>query len=252
MHRRPILLAALLACWFFALPVRAAEEPLPVRPPTGPILAIYGDSLADGLWHVLSALYKKEPGAKIHHFSKVGAGLARPDWPRVFKDIEAAIETQPPLVAIIWVGVNDQLGLRDEARKGYLFGSPGWRTLYQQRGEQLIDAFEKHGTKVIWLGLPVFRGEEEEKGARIVDAAVQELCTRRNITYIPLDPVFRDAQGRYTSHVPDPAQGGKMRAVRTEDGTHFTYWGYESILGKALTHAGLARQTAQKPSAELK
>lgn len=90
-------------------------------------IAVFGDSLANGVGSALYAGIRTRPDDKLHRDSKVGTGITRPDYDTFFRSFGATLGPARITDAVIIFGANDVgNSLRDENHKSYLFGSPGW------------------------------------------------------------------------------------------------------------------------------
>jgi hypothetical protein len=195
-------------------------------------IGIFGDSLGDGVWSGLYSLLRKQPDDKLFRYSKVGSGLTRPDYPAWIAELPKSLEVDRITIAVVMVGANDLQSVRDENRKGFLFGTPGWKQVYQARIQKMLDAFAARDIRVVWLGLPIMRKDESNQGSQVLNEVFAAAIKGKNATFVPLIDDFKDADGAFATHLPDSA--GKPRQVRIEDGVHFTHAGYEMIAAKVI------------------
>lgn len=209
-------------------------------------IAVFGDSLADGTWSGLYQELKAHPEDKLYRDSKVGTGITRPDYDDFLAGFVATLAPDHITDAVVMFGANDYgNSLRDESHKGYLFGTPGWTKVYEQRVQNIITTCQKLGIKVYWIGLPVLRDPGRNQGALALNALLQQVTAANGARFIPLEDDFKDASGGFATHLPD-AQGD-LRDVRAEDGVHFTFYGYDLIARKVLGVV-LAPPPAPKPA----
>lgn len=202
-------------------------------PDDGLTVAVFGDSLGDGVWSGLYLLLRKDKNAKVVRHTKVGAGLTRPDWARWFEDFKAQVAAEPMDVAVVMFGANDHQGLRDENRRGYAYKSEGWKSVYGARVEAILGALKEKGVRTIWLGLPIMRKDEYNTGSRVMDGIFASVAERMGARFVPLASDFASENGDFQTHMVD--QENRMRALRMEDGVHFTPYGYLLVARKALT-----------------
>ncbi|MBF0325447.1 SGNH/GDSL hydrolase family protein [Magnetospirillum moscoviense] len=221
---RPFAIVGLVVLTFFlARPLAAAER----------AIGVFGDSLGDGVWSALTFLLKKNEGDKVFRYTKVGAGLTRPDFPAWIEELPKNLEVDRITHAVVMVGANDLQSVRDENRRGFLFGTPGWKQVYQARIEKMLDAFAARDIPVVWLGLPIMAKDESNQGSQTLsEVFVAATAKGKRVTYLPLIDDFKGEGGAFVTHLPDDA--GKSRQVRLEDGIHFTHYGYERIALKVL------------------
>jgi hypothetical protein len=211
------LVALMLSC--VASSGRAADNRM---------IAVFGDSLADGTW---AGLHQElHPDDKLFRDSKVGTGLTKPDIKDFIQGFADTLERDHINVAVVMFGANDEESLRDDDHKGFLFQTPGWTRVYVGRIEQIIEACRQHKVRVIWVGLPVLRDEALNKGALFLNGLIQDTVTKNGATFVSLEEDFKGADGGFASHLPDAK--GELREARAQDGIHFTFYGYDLIAKK--------------------
>jgi hypothetical protein len=208
----------------------AAVSPSPSANPTS--IAVFGDSLADGLWSGLSTVIKRRcPDCRLYRHSKIGAGLTRPDYLAWFEALPQSLDEEKPQIAVFMIGANDRQGLRDLNRRGYLFRSEGWRGIYAARIKGLIELMRDRDIKVVWVGLPIMLKEDDEKDARYLDEVFATAAQETGAQFLALAHAFVDEEGKFTTHQADSK--GKPQQIRHSDGIHFTGYGYELLANKA-------------------
>jgi len=212
-------------------------------------IAVFGDSLADGIWAGLFDKTNADPDYRLFRDSKVGAGLTRPDYDALFNDFAASLAQDHVTDAVIMFGANDDEGLRDDNHKAYLFESPGWVSTYEARMAMIIAACQQHGIKVIWVGLPVMRAPDRNQDALFMNAMLQRTVQAQHAIFLPLEDDFKGPDGGFALYLPDPDK--KLRQVRAPDGTHFTRYGYDLIASQvvAVIEAPVAAPAHTAPAA---
>jgi hypothetical protein len=203
-------------------------------------IGVFGDSLGDGVYGGLYGVVKTHPGDNVFHYSKVGAGLTRPDYAMWFTEFTAELDRDHITNAVVMFGSNDQQGIRDENRKGYIFPTDGWKAVYSARVDGVLAEFAKRKIPVIWLGLPIMRKDEMNAGATVLDAIFEAESQRRGALFVPLMENFKGTDGGFATHLPD--SGGHLRQVRADDGIHFTPYGYDLIAN--TVYAAIASSAA--------
>ena len=217
-----------IAAWLFlcASATLAADTSAP-----SPLsIGVFGDSLADGVWSGLYTVLKKHPDDHLFRYSKVGTGLTKPDYAAWFDDFTKKLDADHVTVAVIMFGANDQESIRDENQKGYLFQSEGWKRTYSGHVDAILAELAKRHIKAIWLGIPILRKDELNKGADYLNQIFKDSAQKNGATFLSLTDDFKGPDGGFASHLPDSA--GKSRQVRAEDGVHFTPWGYQLVAEK--------------------
>ncbi len=196
-------------------------------------IAVFGDSLADGVWAGIYQEEKANPQDRLFRDSKVGTGLTRPDYDSFVAGFIATLDPDHVTDAVVMFGANDDEGLRDDNHHGYLFESAGWTQVYEQRVQAIIAACQQRGIRVFWLGLPVMRAPDRNQDAIFLNALLQRTVTANGAAFIPLEDRFKGPDGGFALYLPDAA--GNLRQFRAPDGTHFTFLGYDTIAKQVLT-----------------
>jgi hypothetical protein len=195
-------------------------------------IAVYGDSLGDGVWSGLYNSLRQHPETKLLRRAKIGAGLTRPDYAAWFSDLQAGLVQDQVDVAVVMFGANDQQNIRDDNHKGHLFRSDAWKAVYGGRVDAVLHALAERKITTIWLGLPVMRKDELNTGARYLDSIFEQAAKTSGASFVPLLADFADKEGGYQTHMADAT--GRTRQVRLDDGVHFSGYGYELIASKVL------------------
>jgi uncharacterized protein len=236
-------LAALVLAFVFLLPGAPPRAENPARS-----IAVYGDSLADGVWDGFTRVLRREPGGwTVQRRSAIGTGLTRSDFAAWLDQIERDFQTQPARHVVIMVGLNDLRDFRDD-RRGRIYGTPEWDAAYSKRIEALVERLRLHAENVVWIGLPVFRKPEQNEGGRRLSDLYSSVAVRAGASFIPIYDDFLSPDGGYTTHL--NIAEGRVRQVRGEDGQHFIGVGYEMIAAKALFE--IKRLEARKAEAALR
>jgi hypothetical protein len=201
-----------------------AGAPL-ARAAEGRVVAVFGDSLADGLWAGLQGGVAQEAGLRLVRLGTVGNGLTRAGWRDWVTGKAAEARAKGADSAIVMLGANDVQGLRDDQRRTWALASEGWDREYGARAEFVIGAFREAGcASVAWVGLPVMRDAEAERAARHCDEVDAAAAARAGARFVDISKEFRAADGRWTASVPSGPHKGA--ALRAEDGVHFSGLGY--------------------------
>jgi len=190
--------------------VPTTDDPLRVH--------VAGDSLVIPVGPAIIDCLKGDPITLTEAY-KAATGLSRPDvlnWPAKLEADMAA--NNDPDVVVLGFGGNDAQGI--EGPDGPLaLASPEWAAEYQRRVVQVLDAVEKDGRTVYWMGLPTTTAGNIEKAAPLMRRAVEtEIAARPWAHYIDTSAVL--APDGYTAYLPD-GSGGQVK-VRDDDGVHLT------------------------------
>ena len=169
--RSGFCLRVAFAAWLFVCGgvAFAADDPTPAM-----TIGVFGDSLGVGVWSGLYTLLKKHPEDKLVDYAKVGAGLTRPDYYPWFDEFAKKLDEDHVTVAVIMFGANDQQSLRDENQKGFVFQSEGWKRNYSARVDAILTELAKRKIKAVWIGIPILRKEELNKGADYLNGIFED------------------------------------------------------------------------------
>lgn len=227
----------------------AAVSPAGAQSPARNI-AVYGDSLADGVWDAFTRTLKREPGGwTVARRSSIGTGLTRHDFQTWLDQIDADFDANPARHVVVMFGLNDLRDFRDD-RRGRVYGTEAWNAAYAKRVDQLIARLRAKADNVVWIGLPVFRKPEQNDGAKHLTSLYAEAASRARIAFVPIYDDFLGPEGEFTTHL--ASADGRRLQVRGDDGLHFIGTGYDIIAHKAMAairrfEAGQAEASARLP-----
>ncbi len=91
----------------------------------------------------------------------------------------------------------------------------------------------KRRVTAIWLGLPIMRSRDQNAGAAFLNAIFAEEANKFDVMFLPLSDSFVGSDNGFAAYLPD--KSGHLRQVRTNDGVHFTDYGYELIAEKVYS-----------------
>jgi hypothetical protein len=163
---------------------------------------------------------------------RVATGLTRPDVFNWFDAIRASVKELRPRAVVLGFGGNDDkaymTGVPDGTSIGD-FGSWSWRKEYARRVGGLMDAINRGGAFVIWIGLPQTRSAAQTQRFDVVNAVVEKEARKREgrAIYVDTYTMFAGDDGGYTQYLPDGS--GQLRKVRADDGVHFEREGGDMI-----------------------
>lgn len=205
-----------------ATPITAAQEP-PRRALTAadPMrLWIAGDSLAGALGPSLGDITGDTGVVQPQFDSRVSSGLASNgviNWP---KHAAQEIARLDPEVIVFFIGTND-----------YPIGnSTPMQAAYRDQVANMMSILTEGDRPVYWIGAPVMRPANIEKGVLTVNEITQTIAPQfPSLTYVDAHAVFDNDNGSYTTNVPDIT--GKSVRVRADDGIHLTNAGGDHLAG---------------------
>jgi hypothetical protein len=213
--------------------VTTTTRPPEFRVPTDddPVrILVAGDSLMGFIGPALVNELDGYPVAVTEDW-KVSTGLARPDvlnWPA---QLQADMAQYDPEVVILGFGGNDMQDMDTENGRVAL-GTEAWKTEYQRRVAQVLNAVEAPHRTVYWIGLPVTTRDNIEQAAPIQAEAVRaEISARPWAHYVDTRPIL-SPDGTYTMYLVDP--DGTEVKVREGDGVHPNLAGATRMVGPVV------------------
>lgn len=227
----PVLIAAALSLGV-AAHAQNGPKPEPVR------IAFIGDSMADGLWQGVTRTIAKnaclKPLIETQRFGQNGTGLTRLDkfnWPREVLSIGNRYKAD---IYIVSMGLNDRNPIYDPDGRNAQYRSEAWPEVYREKIERLLKNATSMKASVIWLGIPSLRDTGADKEAKEKNALYAEAIKNLNDPAVRfVEPWRVKPEGDDPFATYGPGEDGKLIALRTADGSHFTPAGYD-ILGAYL------------------
>ncbi|MGH6736065.1 MAG: SGNH/GDSL hydrolase family protein [Methyloceanibacter sp.] len=204
-------------------------------------IAVFGDSLADGLWAGLYRAFEEDKTLDFIQRSKVSSGFARPETYDWNAELDKLLKDETYQIAVVMFGANDSQALR-KGKDWLKVGTDAWREVYGERVENFIKKLRAANIAVYWVGLPVMRSPEQSQNAEQLNDVYREKAFVNGAKFIDTWNGFVDESGRYSAYGPDMT--GQSKRLRADDGFHFTMRGYlklahfvEKELRKDLTLA---------------
>lgn len=225
-----------LAVWFAggayaAAPKVEAEgvSPVPIREEAlrEHTVLLLGDSLiATSFGEHLESRLDSHPLIRCKRRAKTSSGLARPDFFDWMEEGQREVVRHNPEVVVVILGGNDgQPLLERKGRGGVSWGKPEWEPAYRQRVESFLQVLAAPGRRVLWLALPPTGLPRFERKLELIRRIQREaLAGREDTVHFDTSPLFTDAKGKPLREA--RVQGfRKPRALKMEDGVHFTLAG---------------------------
>ena len=217
-----LLLGFLLATILPPDPVGAETSAAPAAPA---VIAIIGDSLADGMWGGLYKLVQKDKQFKLYRGAKNSVGFTGAGLTDMIDRAFAAGETH---ALVMMIGANDRRSFFADGKSKALLGTPAWIELYRERVGKFMDHAGKKNVPLVWILLPVMRETDATRDAALVNGLVVEAAkSRSHVALIETAKLTTDEKGAYVAHFND--LGGQKRQMRAGDGVHFEQPAYEVI-----------------------
>lgn len=215
-----------------------SDEPVPPAPVAdipqkAPLVrckvVLMGDSLMEDLGPRTHRRLNHRKGLQFILSAKYSTGLCRSDffdWPAHMREVLA--EHKPDFL-VVFIGANDGQPIKH----GNTFvptGGSQWSEVYGQKMQEIVDIAKEHGTKVIWVGLPVMG-----KYARLLAETTRtqkEYCTRTGIPYVDSNETFADANGEFLAFRKDAK--GKIVRLRRVDKIHLSPEGNHALIDQLI------------------
>lgn len=183
-------------------------------------VSVIGDTFADGILFGLKESMGADTRLNIQSKLRPIYAIMSGDFESKARAFEDAIASEPMNIAIVMMGEDDRVSIRNEDGKRVPIASPDWVTEYSRRIDRLMKAIKRKNAGVYWVGLPnLARGDANEQ-AQIMNETIRERAYLNGFKYIDSAAGFVDENGGYSAYGPDLA--GKIRVLREGDGVHFT------------------------------
>jgi len=195
-----------------------------------------GDSLMQGLAPIV-AMRLKNKKIQFKDLSKQSTGLAYPhffDWP---KTIRAEIDAGNVTVLMIFLGANDAWDVYQDGSL-FRFSSPGWKEVYGQRVENIIDMAEKAHVKVIWVKLPPMDDKRLANRVPILNGVIDEVGAKHpDVLLLSAGDALTDDGTTFTRYKKNKT--GILELMRANDGIHLSPSGNRLLSDLVWSHIDL-------------
>lgn len=195
-------------------------------------IAVFGDSLADGLWGSIYRRLQRDDRFEILRAAKASTGIARPDYYDWNEALAEYLAGESIDAAVFSIGLNDMQSMVVDGERAVAFRSERWDALYRQRIESLMDQLAAANVATFWIGLPIMRSGNYSENIAHLNGLIGAEAQERGIPFVPLWEVAADEDGRYSDHLRDLS--GRTRLMRANDGIHFTPRGYDLLAHHVL------------------
>jgi hypothetical protein len=210
-----------------AVPVPRLAKASVVHNPENPLrVFFFGDSQVFSLGSGLSRMAGKNAGFSIDILAIHSSGFIRSDyydWPAKLQD---TFNTVPYEAAVMMLGMNDHQSFRDAGDVILKKESPEWEAAYKEKCRQMIDLVLASVPRLYWIGMPVVKNGEYEKGLEYINRIQDEVASEYSsdlVARISLRDTIPGTGKAYTDSV--NLAGGKPLRVMSGDGAHFTVEG---------------------------
>src|SRR5690554_5522959 len=159
--RRAFALSSLSALATATLPMRALAQLTGERVQDGVYtIAVFGDSMAEGLWTALYRKLQRDPRFEVLRRSRPVVGLARPDYYDWESELANFLRADPIDAAIFSIGLNDMQGMVVPGGNPHQFRSEAWSAEYRARVTRLVRQLKAENVPTFWIGLPIMRSQQ--------------------------------------------------------------------------------------------
>lgn len=223
----PALDAETVSGFKAAVPVPRLAKASIAHSPDNPLhVFFFGDSQVFSLGSGLSRMAGKNKGFSIDILAIHSSGFIRSDyydWPAKLQD---TFNTVPYEAAVMMLGMNDHQSFRDAGDVVLRKESPEWEAAYKEKCRQMIDLVLTSVPRLYWIGMPVVKNGEYEKGLEYINRIQDEVASEYSadlVVRVSLRDTIPGTDKPYTDSV--SLAGGKSLRVMSGDGAHFTVEG---------------------------
>ncbi len=205
---------------------QAATPPVDARPTDSHArILVLGDSFAQDLARGLTESFADRQDIALVPYARESATLMREDGTDVAALAREVLARKDHIdFAIVMVGTNDRQPLREPLARD---AKTDRRAVYGDRIEALIKVFGEQHIPVLWVGLPIMKGERLSADINVMNGIFRDRVASAGGTYIDLWEAFQDDRGQYSSYGPDV--NGQFQKLRTNDGIRFTRAGARKL-----------------------
>jgi hypothetical protein len=201
-------------------------KPLPAFSPARPLrLWVGGDSLIDVPGQSLERYAAQDPAIDVVALeSQVSTGLGRPDVYNWYARFPQVLQQLHPRAVVLGFGMNDDHNYMSGLPPGRSIGpigSKSWIAEYRRRVMGVTRLFVNAGVYVVWVGLPITRGEGRNSAYRVINPIIAQSAAAfpKRATFVDTWRMFSTPKGRYADYLGDVH--GKLTKMRADDGVHY-------------------------------
>lgn len=195
-------------------PVQHAQPAAAVR------IVVLGDNIAQQLARGLEVAYQDAPQIAVSRQTRDSSGLVNTrfhDWGESARKLLSSGEKFD--IAVMMLGSNDAQDIVD-GRDRRRLRSDEWNAAYKARIEAIVALFRERKIPLVWVGMPIMRGERLAGEMLSFNELYRESVQRAGGVYIDIWEGFTDDRNRFSLFGPDV--NGQIVKLRTGDGVHFT------------------------------
>lgn len=209
-----------------ASPTAHESAPRPTR-----ALVIGASSIQFALGQALEQQLANYENLTVRRMGKASTGLSRPDafnWPA---RLEQLLDEHTPDLVIVNFGGNDAQNIPLPNKQRADFGTAAWDTLYGQRVSEFVARIRARGAQAVVIGMPIMRSPKFSQSMLRLNAVTASATRAAGGIYLDQWDLSALPDGSYREYVPE---GSKQRAMRLEDGIHYTDAGGRYVVARLL------------------
>jgi hypothetical protein len=222
---------ALVVIGCLATAALADEPAAPAAPASPATIVVFGDSQAAGLARGLQRVLVEDTRFRVLNRTHAGAALVH-DESEWLAPIERFAAHEKADIAVVMLGANDRIDLREDGGAYLHFRSDEWREAYVARADKILSLLAAAKLRVIWCGNPIARSAVYSTDMTYINDIYAAEAAKFGAQFLPLWTVIADDQGRFSAYGKD--RDGTTERLRADDGIHFTAAGYELIADKII------------------
>lgn len=203
-----------------ASPATQQAMPAQGQPAAAVRIVVLGDNVAQLLARGLEMAYQDAPQIAVVRQTRDSSGLVNTrffDWNEAAKKLLASGEKIH--IAVMMLGSNDAQDIVD-GRDRKRLRSDEWNAAYKGRIEAIAAQFRERKIPLIWVGMPIMRGDRLAGEMLAFNELFRETVQRAGGVYVDVWEGFTDDRNRFSLFGPDV--NGQIVKLRTGDGVHFT------------------------------
>ena len=192
-------------------------------------ILLMGDSLANSTATALVPLAEQIPEVILTNHGKVSSNLSNPVFTDWFSEVDTILEEQQFDTVMLMLGANAAQPISLDTGE-VLWDTPEWNSIYRERATRLIARLKAHTGRVFWVGIPPMLKQGYRERMERQNQIISEICTEQGISYLPIDRVMGDQNGKYIDY---KTVEGRQVKLRLSDNIHYSAAGAE-ILSRHL------------------
>lgn len=224
---RRLAMMSLAVLLIGGLPARAEDDPQPGTGylelyPSGDIYRtiVIGDGLAEGLLGGMTDAFRGDQRLQLKPKTLELDSLMRPGFAEQVKALDDALAREPVSVALVMLGPQDRVSIRNQQGRRIWIDSEDWKTEFGRQIDTVMKTLKRRKIGVYWVSLPNVRRAEPNEDVQVLNEIIRERAYLNGLKYIDAYTGFADEGGGYSAMGPDIT--GKIRLLREQNGVNFT------------------------------